>query len=365
MHKYVTKTGASKIYEGFKKVFLLTLVSVCLFLFSSVNSASAAVKYWIGPGGGNFTANSNWSTTSGGSNDTVAPTATDIATFDSGGNTNCTIDGAISVAGIDIKATYTLGTISQGSSTVAVGTSHFTQAGGTFTGGNVAITITGSFIISGGTFTSTSGVMTISLSFTKTGTPTFDANGGTVTFGGTYGGSTSIDASGVSFNLVTINRNFSGGYGSAYVITIVSGTTIPLGNNPTITLNNTPELYGGTYSLINNGTITMGTGTATFNINGTFTNNSSFSGDVTTLALNCNFTNNTTTTFASVTTITSVVFSTGAGNLINNGPLNFNNVSSFTLAGGITNNAGFTITTAATTFTIGGTLSNATGAIDH
>jgi len=51
-----------------------------------------ADKYWIGPAGGLASDDTNWSTTSGGTNDTTAPVSGDVAHFDSGGDTNCTWD---------------------------------------------------------------------------------------------------------------------------------------------------------------------------------------------------------------------------------------------------------------------------------
>ena len=137
--------------------------------------------------------------------------------------------------------------------------SSLNQSSGTFSAGSGSIS-TLNFALSGGTFNSTSGVMTIAGSFTKSGTPTFNANGGTVTFGGTYtGGNTSIDASGVTFNLVTISRTIDST--NQLTLTIAAGTIIPFGNSPTLTLNNT-YWQGRTYNLTNNGTITIGTGTA-------------------------------------------------------------------------------------------------------
>ena len=50
-------------------------------LLSLPAAAHAATKYWIGASG-NFGDNTRWSTTSGGTNDTTKPGASDIATFD-------------------------------------------------------------------------------------------------------------------------------------------------------------------------------------------------------------------------------------------------------------------------------------------
>ena len=68
----------------------------------------------------------------------------------------------------------------------------------------------------------------------------------------------------------TINRSLVS-YGNR-TFTIASGTTIPLGASPTLSLMNTAI---GTYylNLINNGTLVVGTGTFTAAVDGTFTNN--------------------------------------------------------------------------------------------
>ncbi|MCB0391607.1 MAG: hypothetical protein KDD58_09955 [Bdellovibrionales bacterium] len=103
----------------------------------------------------------NWSTGAnwfGGS----SPGNSDTATFD-GSCTQCnvTIDGNIDIAGLNMEAGYT-GAITQGTgNTITVGASGWTQAGGTFTGGNAAIDLNGVFFQSGGVFTSTSNIYSV------------------------------------------------------------------------------------------------------------------------------------------------------------------------------------------------------------
>ncbi|MEA2715655.1 MAG: hypothetical protein QOG91_683, partial [Candidatus Parcubacteria bacterium] len=112
----------SRIFAGF-----LVLAAISFL----PHAAHAAVKFWIGPGGGSFSNNLYWSTSSGGANNTTAPGAGDIATFDSGDNNNAAIDGVLSVGGIDIKSTYG-GAITQ-SAALTVGASNFSMAGGNIT----------------------------------------------------------------------------------------------------------------------------------------------------------------------------------------------------------------------------------------
>lgn len=144
-------------------------------------SGYAATRTWDGGG-----ADNNWNTCANWSLDTC-PTASDIASFDGTSTKNATINVSIDVAGISIAAGYT-GIITQsGASTVTVGSSHWVQAGGTFTGGSGAIDINGTYTLSGGTFTSTSGIFEVGRGgdsetiFALSG-GTFNHNSGTVKF---------------------------------------------------------------------------------------------------------------------------------------------------------------------------------------
>jgi hypothetical protein len=136
---------------GYCRFRMVLVALVGLVLLCGV--AEAATRTWDGGGGDN-----NWSTDANWSDDTE-PTSSDVAQFDSTSTKNCTIDASISVLGIAVNSGYT-GTITQGSSnTITVGTSNWTMATGTFTGGDSNITIDGTLTITGGTFTSTSGVL--------------------------------------------------------------------------------------------------------------------------------------------------------------------------------------------------------------
>lgn len=228
--------------------------------FLLVPKASAATKCWTGQGSTN-----NWSDTgnwAGG----VLPTTTDVATFHGASCTTGTPDKSVTIdqnvdlsgtgGGINIGSNYT-GTITQGTGfTISAGTNGWVQAGGSFSGGNASITLTGSFTLSGGSFTSTSGTLTTTGIITFSGSSTFTHNSGTVTLSGT-GGTMSCNSQ--TFNLVTINLSSSD-------LTVSSNCTLPLGNNPSVTL-----WSGGGNKIILNGTLS---GSGTISINGGLTLNS-------------------------------------------------------------------------------------------
>lgn len=102
------------------------------------------------------------------------------------------------------------------------------------------LTLSRGVVITGGTFNAGSGTLTVGSDFSVTGSPTFNANGGTVVINGS---SPTLTCTGTIFNKVVLSPSSSS--------TISNSCIVPLGNNPTI-LNN----------LILNGTIT-GSGTLT------------------------------------------------------------------------------------------------------
>nr|MBA3846456.1 LamG domain-containing protein [Planctomycetota bacterium] len=137
----------------------------------------AAVVTWDGGGG-----DTNWSTGLNWSGDT-APAVGDSVVFDGTSTKNCAIDVSIDIVGVTVAATYTGGlgaTISQASGRrIRVGTGGWTQAEGTFTGGDAAIVIEGPLTVTAGTFTSTSATLNVIGSFT-TAAGTFADAAGTV-----------------------------------------------------------------------------------------------------------------------------------------------------------------------------------------
>jgi hypothetical protein len=250
--------------------YLIVFAVVVLGTFMTASSVHAATKYWIGPSGGNFSSNSNWSTSSGGANNTTHPGTSDVATFDGGDVNNATLDSTVDVAGMDIRSDgggsgYT-GTITENTGVIIdTETSGWSQAAGTFTGSAAAIGINaGTFALSGGTFTSTSGTLTIVSTFTISG-GTFNANSGTVSF--TIATKT-VTTGGATFNNVNLG------------ITTQNGT-ITLADDMTVAGNLTTD--GNT----TNGHIAA-SGTRTVNLAGNFTAQGANFGDSGTLTLNLN-----------------------------------------------------------------------------
>ena len=87
--------------------------------------------------------------------------------------------------------------------------------------------INGGLTISGGTFNAPSGTMSLAGALTVTGTPVFNANGGTFNFDGAVDATLSCNS--VVFSLVTFTHT------GASIKTISNNCTIPVGNNPTVT----------------------------------------------------------------------------------------------------------------------------------
>jgi hypothetical protein len=254
-------------------------------LLCSATPAFAATKYWIGSPGGSFTSNSNWSTTSGGGNDTTAPGSSDIATFDGGGNTNATISSTVNVAGIDIKSTYTQTITQNAGITITVGSSNWSQYGGTFSGGNSAITVSGTLTLSGSSvFTSTTGILQIGITndlnvtrfnFTS---GTFNASSGTFNFRGTWilGSSATFNAG--SGTVVAFDRDQQ-----------ISPTTTLSLNNLTINSFNGPRFAVNSASVIVNGTLMMtdgGIASGTVNAKGPISIAATFDGGAGMLQIN-------------------------------------------------------------------------------
>src|SRR3989338_10939407 len=123
----------------------LVILSLSLFVWAKLTMAATAT--WTNGGGdGLWSTCTNWS---GGTGTGGCPGTADIATFNSTSTANAAIDAAVSVAGISIASTYS-GIITQNTGiTVTIGSSGFSQAGGTFNGGNSNIDINdGAFSLS-------------------------------------------------------------------------------------------------------------------------------------------------------------------------------------------------------------------------
>ena len=232
---------------------------------SQTETINISPHTWIGGAG----CSGNWPSGSGIAADQACwkngalPGNHSIAIFDGNCSVNCspTITGNLDVGGIWMHSTFT-GTITQGSNTITL-ENNFEQDGGTFSGGTAAFTNLGPFTITGGTFTAPGSAGSLSVTtLTASGSPTFNANGGTVNMG--------YPASGLNFtvtpgNLVFNNVTFQGGITCGID---VAGTLI-VGGNLVINNNSTASLDSGTIAVSGNVTAnTGGLGDATISLVG-------------------------------------------------------------------------------------------------
>ncbi|MFH1282613.1 MAG: FG-GAP-like repeat-containing protein [bacterium] len=137
------------------------------------NYAAAKIsykRYWVAASAGLWTDTSNWSTTSGGGGGASIPDPTQVAVFDGGSSSNCSIDTEAVVDSIVLCSTYTAtvtvssptfkaisltkiegGTFSTNMSSITAGS--YSQSGGMYNAGVSTITCDGSYFeITGGTY---------------------------------------------------------------------------------------------------------------------------------------------------------------------------------------------------------------------
>jgi hypothetical protein len=270
----------------------LAMLALIALPFLLPSQAHAASKTWDGGCGVDtkWSCADNWS-------DNIVPGSTDTATFNATSTNNSTVDAGFAgaVATIDIKAGYA-GTISL-SRSLTLSTS-FSQADGTFSAGSQTLDMA-AFKLSGGSFTASSGTTSISKALTISGSPTFNANGGTVNFDGTA--PATLSCNNASFNLVTFTNTGTK--------TVNSDCNLQLGKNPTVGLDGQVVLNG---TLSGSGTLTKSMGALVFN-NGSAL--SGFSGLI-----------------------------TGNGLRINGGTYDFGNYTTFDVTGVFTLNAGASFT---------------------
>ncbi|MFH1021960.1 MAG: choice-of-anchor Q domain-containing protein [Planctomycetota bacterium] len=127
---------------------------------------------WTGAGvTNNWSESANWA-------GNIVPGALNKAVFNNTSSKSATINVATSVKGIEIQVGYG-GTVTQAAGqTFTVGTDGFSQAAGTFTGGNSAITVNGAMVVTDGLFTTTSATLQANtLVITNPGVVRMAANG--------------------------------------------------------------------------------------------------------------------------------------------------------------------------------------------
>ena len=173
-----------------------------LFLFSVLvehflaEKPNAAVCTWNGATDSSWSNNSNWT-------GSVVPGASDTAIFDTNGTKGCNINAVANVKKLQINGGYTRTIIQKSSFTITVGSSGFSQAGGTFTGGSNKIVINGGFTITGGTFTSTADSLCLGSNATISG-GVFNHNNGCIQIDGGSNSTVGVGTA-VLFN-VRINK---------------------------------------------------------------------------------------------------------------------------------------------------------------
>ena len=148
---------------------MLLIASLCAEVFS-------ANKVWIGGTDTTWNTAGNWSASG-------VPGTTDSVVLDSQATKNCGLNSAGSVNRFTIKSNFTR-TFYQLTNTLTVGAGGFSQAGGTFTGGNSTITINGDYTLTGGTITSTTGNLAVAGVWNTANSGAFTVNGGTFTHNG-------------------------------------------------------------------------------------------------------------------------------------------------------------------------------------
>ncbi|MDI6758981.1 MAG: filamentous hemagglutinin N-terminal domain-containing protein, partial [Candidatus Omnitrophota bacterium] len=219
-----------------------------VFIPTGVN-AGGNFNLDIDPVWDNGAATGLWSTPANWVGD-IAPTGTDVVTFNNTSSANCVIDnvGAWSGGTFTIEVTY-IGTITQnvaittGAFSIAAGTynsngyslvaSTYSQTGGTFTAGASNITCSNNWLKTAGTFNAETS--TVIFDATTTGKTITDggSNWYNVTFNGTGGGWSFVDSTVITSDMIVTAGTLSG----TQDITVQGGD---------ITGNGTINLTGGT-----------------------------------------------------------------------------------------------------------------------
>lgn len=136
-----------------------TLFTLFLFLYSQ-----AADRYWVGAIDNSWKNPLNWSSTSGGSTDTILPGQGSFVIFDDSSNQSCIADTIVEIQGITLTDGF-------GDSLVLTGLdfnvsdTFFTQLGGVFIGDTSYMKLHGGLQIQGGQFHSTSELLEVGKEF--------------------------------------------------------------------------------------------------------------------------------------------------------------------------------------------------------
>jgi hypothetical protein len=172
------------------------VVAVALALLLAAD-ASAATRTWDGGCG----VDTKWSCAANWSENTV-PGKEDTALFSGIATGNSTVDAefAGAVASVTVAVGYTGSLSLERSLTASIS---FSQAAGSFTANSQTLS-TGALRISGGSFTASSSTTSVSGTLRISGSPTFNANGGTIEFGGAT--SASLSCGEVAFDDISFTH---------------------------------------------------------------------------------------------------------------------------------------------------------------
>jgi len=149
----------------------------------------------------------------------------------------------INVLGFQIPAGSTA-IYNQGTSSTTIGTSGWSQLGGTFNGSTLAMTVNGPFTLTNGTFNSTTSTVTVRGNWTVNGTSTFAPSTGTISLSPNVNGAgINVVHTGFDFYKLTLTDSVAGAHNIDF-----GGTTISVLNNLTLS-----SSLGSKY--FNNGTL--------------------------------------------------------------------------------------------------------------
>jgi hypothetical protein len=248
-----TGTTGTRVSGGaFDNLYTGTTTPNATITFSTANARSWAAalvtfkipsKYWIGCAGNAWTTNGCWSTASGGTANTTAPSTGDNVIFDGAGanGQNSPVFGTTTtVNAIDVKSTYT-GTLSVASGKTLTINTDLSIGGGTFTAGGTLTFSTANLHVSGGTFNANGSAFAPTNVDVTGGTMT--AGTGNLTIGGAY-----TQAGGTA--------TMAGTTSVAEASTITGGTLTKSGSTKTLTFTLGLAISGGTLAH-SQGTLTL------------------------------------------------------------------------------------------------------------
>lgn len=267
-----------------------------------------ATRTWSAAADGNWSLAANWD---GGLS---VPSSTDAIIFDVTSVKNCTLDNLGSWSGGTVTMSSSYGGIIAQNTGINFTAAAFVQNSGTFTCHAAATFTCTTYSITGGTFTqggaftcttfgvtatgvyagsaaamstaavtfsntatltATSGTWTCTGNMTKANSPTFNANGGSLLLSGST--NQTIDMASLTLGTVTITKS-----GTA-TVGVSSGTTIPLGTDPTVTLAGSVTFNSGSTCTATGIITVIGPGASAINL--LFNSGCTLSGTVT--DINC------------------------------------------------------------------------------